>query len=126
MKPWIRRALSVIVGLGLGWYVAGLAPTFLQAKETPVEARQDQGEQSLASQSADGHSSPAAMLVPAHDDVKWFGTMAGAAAGLFVAALVLGIPALRYKSPEPPTASSHDATSNATSNQAHGAAGHGH
>ncbi len=50
------------------------------------------------------HASPAAMLVPQAYEVTWFPPVAFAAAGLFIAALILGIPAKRYATAPPPQA----------------------
>ena len=54
-----------------------------------------------------GHDDDAALaaagqLVPGPGDIPWFRPVLYVAGGLFVAAVVLGIPALKLRGPEPP------------------------
>jgi len=54
-----------------------------------------------------GHDAPhevvsAKLLVPQSGQVPWYRMVIGLAVGLFVAAVVLGVPALKLRGPEPP------------------------
>lgn len=127
MKRLARRTLSVVLGLALGWYIAGMVPG--------VSLAIDASHRSDASEHADHHGpahgdgqvhhaasetdavhgdhdgedhgdhdpafAGAKQLVPHWDDIPWFGPMVWTVVGLFVAAVVLGYPALKLRGPEP-------------------------
>jgi hypothetical protein len=125
MKRFTRRTVGAIVGLCLGWMAAGLAfPT---------------GSLSLAADPSHGHGvkdpgqEAAAKLVP-HNAAgepaspEWFGTVVKLIAGLFVAAIIIGIPALKAKGGDPAGLASADDQAHAHHDD-HGDAdlhGHGH
>ncbi len=128
----ITKKLAVVVfGLALGWYVAGIAPTAgvsladdTQSHPKPHHPPHDlphhgalQGghgqppTHAAADPHHDDHHDPALaaaqLLVPQRGDVGWYRPMLAIAVGLFVAAVVLGIPALKAQRPDP--AADHDA-----------------
>ena len=136
MKRLTRRAAAVIVGLVLGWYVAGIIPVG-QSPVVPAPG----ANYALASSADDAHHDPhddhghaaddslniddtpgaqhgahdehgvdavhdaalaaAGQLVPRPEDITWYRSVLCVAGGLFVAAVVLGIPALKMRGPEP-------------------------
>lgn len=129
MKRFTRRAAAVVVGIVLGWYVAGVvsvgespvaAPgpgaSYAQASDTPPHDAHgdhaDTADEGYGTPDAHGaHDTDAehdaalaaaGQLVPGPQDIPWFRPMLYVAAGLFVAAIVLGIPALKLRGPEVP------------------------
>lgn len=118
MERLTRRTVGVILGLSLGWWVAGLAPHIVpgvgmsfagEAQSTSPSVHtveDDHGDASGA-----GHSGGRAVhLVPRKADAFWYKPVLIAIISLFVAAIVLGIPALRLRGPElPEPADSTDA-----------------
>ncbi|MEX0777276.1 MAG: hypothetical protein WD042_16350 [Phycisphaeraceae bacterium] len=112
MKRWSRRVLAVIVGLSLGWYAAGWMPAAIRAEAVTPHAERQAGGHGTAG--GDAHATaPAKELVPQTEHAAWFGTLLIAIIGLFGAAVVLGIPAMKLRTPEAPepmdTAPAHDA-----------------
>ncbi len=130
MNTITRRSLGILAGLTLGWYAAGLTPglnpsmaqhdTHHDAAPTHDDhAGHDHDAHQPAPAHADtthdaNHHEPiesASLLVPGPGQVDWYRPVLGIIAGLFVAAIVLGIPALKLRGPEPPdpaTAPAHD------------------
>jgi len=126
MERLTRRTVAVILGLSLGWWIAGLAPHFVpgvgmsfagEAQSTSPSVHTVEDDHGDASGS--GHSGGrAGHLVPREADTFWYKPVLIAVISLFVAAIVLGIPALRLRGPEPPesadptdAAHDHDAQS---------------
>jgi hypothetical protein len=120
VKRFARRSLAIVVGLTLGWYAAGF---------------------SSAATSGDPHDAPAgdhdeaaraaAELAPTHEPTPWFRPVVGSAVGLFAAAIVLGIPALKLRGPLPPdpadvhdTHAAHD--THGHQDDSHGGHAHSH
>ncbi len=115
MSRFTRRTLAVVLGLALGWYIAGTAGHLLPgASISLADDPHDQATSGQAhpSESGPGHSNPseadahgpqaARDLVPGANDVPFIRPVVYATAGLFIAAIVLGIPALALRGPEPP------------------------
>jgi len=107
MRRMTRRVIGLAVGLVLGWSAAGYISQGLA------------GDMDLTSKSTaaahgevhDGHGDVAAkaagVLMPATAAAWLLGVCTGAAV-LFVLAVLLGIPALALKAPEPPDPAAHD------------------
>lgn len=105
MRRILFKTFAVVLGLALGWYVAGsmTGPSFAG------DAATGHGETSHVAAGHDPHSgshddaslAAAQMLVPRPGDADWYSTVLKIAAGLFIAAVVLGIPAMKLKGPEP-------------------------
>jgi hypothetical protein len=94
------------MGASLAFEQAGESP-HAQTGRAADQPHSDRG--ALPPSSYEGHldhSSPhendALPLVPKPHDMTWFRAVVWSAAGLFVAAIVLGIPALKLKGEEPP------------------------
>ncbi len=125
MRRSAQRILAVVTGLVLGWYLAGMLPgigaslAVEQAGEPPHAQTSHAADQPLPEHdtkhgtlppSSHGghtdhrspHENDAIHLLPKPHDMTWFRAVVWSAAGLFVAALVLGIPALKLKGEEPP------------------------
>lgn len=86
-------------GLCLGWYFAGLA------LPTATLAYDGHGHVAAAGHGG-GHGDNAAIhaaeaLRPTPDQVRWYPAVVKTAVGLFVAAVILGIPAMKLRGPEP-------------------------
>jgi hypothetical protein len=105
------RMLGVLVGLTLGWYAAGLAfPPGVIASDAHTATNGA----AMVHHDDDPAIAAAAHLVPTdvHGQVAaptWYRGVLSGAAGLFIAAVALGVPVTRLKTP-PPTeraASSH-------------------
>lgn len=101
MKRLTRRTLAIVMGLGLGWWVAGLAPQILPGVEVSF-ADQNEHAHSNEGNSVHGEDSAASELVPEKKHAPFFKPVLGTIVGLFIAAVVLGIPALKLRGPEPP------------------------
>jgi hypothetical protein len=128
MNRLTRRTVSAIAGVVLGWYVAGVVPTsgpltlaspsmaedthHAPAGHTPSGA-EGHGLTAPDSHSNDHDGSDPALaaanlLVPQAEDIRWYKPVLIAIVGLFVAAVVLGIPALKLRGPEPPDPAADD------------------
>lgn len=95
------RLTAIAAGLALGWYAAGLAfpPSVIAAD--PHAAAGSHGE---AHHDADAAIASATHLVPTGVEghaaaPTWYRGVVGGAAALFVAAVVLGVPAAKLKTP---------------------------
>lgn len=116
MNRNIRRVVTVIIGLGLGWYVAGVAPLFDNSFAGGDQNHHQESGQGASDVSHDGgHEDDAGLLaarqlVPKPEDITWYPAVLIIAAGLWIAALVFGIPASKLRVPEPaePDDHSHD------------------
>ncbi len=128
MKRITRRMVAGAIGLVVGWHAAGLVSvlgpgvSFASdaqhgASDVPEAANghgdsggkhADQGASAGHASSVGGHDeydaayAAAQQLVPRPEDVSWYGCVVRVIAGLFVAAVVLGIPALKLRGPELP------------------------
>ena len=109
MRRLPRRLVGIVLGLCLGWYAAGVigpGGTGL-ASDTETAASAD-GHASSDHSSTHHEDNPAAALLPRADSIRWLRPVLYAALGLFVAAVVLGIPALMLKGPDAPEPDPHD------------------
>jgi hypothetical protein len=136
---WTRRAAAVLVGLTLGWYAAGVAqpplagkalasqpappPTVAPPAATPdAHAAVVQADHVALDHAATAHSDAGALaagqLVPAALDAQghahaalpaWFNGTIALAGGLFLAALVIGLPIVLRAASTPPPAVAADA-----------------
>lgn len=128
MKRMTRRSLAILLGLTLGWYAAGLMPG------TSVTMAADGGTSTHKSDEHHDHDhdadhAPAAtMLSVGPSQSPWLSSVLTAAAGLFAAAIVLGIPAMKLRGPEPVEPADHaDDHHHDHGHDGHGAhGGHGH
>ncbi|MCC6579354.1 MAG: hypothetical protein IT440_02870 [Phycisphaeraceae bacterium] len=112
MNKWLRRTLGMGLGLVLGWQVAGMAtgtgswsrPLSQPVAMAETEQHHEAGTKAEAShathESGEAGHHAVAMLVPAADDIRWYPCVLTAAAALFAAAVVLGVPAMALKGPE--------------------------
>ena len=108
-----RRTIAVIVALVVGWLAAGYWAHWLPGTATfavdTAEQEQAEADDPGASDpsSEGGHAADA--LVPAPGDARFMRPVLIAAGALFLAAIVLGIPALVMRGPDPPDpAEAHD------------------
>ncbi len=128
MKRVIRRTLGIIVGLMLGWWFAGVA---MQTSDPWLGVSYGAGvgdetdpNKAIYEYSAGEHAQPhhdtghgaghkgdhhdqgvaaAELLMPGSlEQVCWYRPVVTTTGGLFIAAVVLGIPALALRGPEPP------------------------
>ncbi len=110
MKRFTKRIfakLAVLMALGLGWYAAGFMPmgTASFAGEQQGGAHHDEA----ASHPGEHDAGKAAeQLVPTRSDIPWLRPVMTGVVVLFAAAVVLGIPAMALKGPEPPEPAEHD------------------
>ncbi len=106
------RLTAIAAGLALGWHAAGLAfPPGAVAADTYAPAS-SHGE---THHDADAAVASATQLVPTGADghaaaPTWYRGVVGGAAGLFVAAVVLGVPAAKLKTSPPPQPANSTAT----------------
>ena len=120
IRRFCRRGLATLLGLWLGWQVAGVAfnqlPSATYADEAPRDAASassaPQGPRRHATESQDhdghGHSPAAQQLVPGDGQTDWYGSVIWGAIALFAAAVLIGVPLLRLLPPEPQPAGGHD------------------
>ena len=132
MKRTLRRIVTIIVGLSLGWYAAGLLPSDFSAVEVGYASQESQDHDASPSAPADAHEpdhtdaaeldghgatsagedhdQPAAAPNLALDEEpNWYRPVLWGVGILFIAAIVLGVPAMRLRGPEPPDpADQHD------------------
>ena len=106
MRVLRRRTVGVLIGLCLGWWGAGLAGPYLSSTAASVagaSAAQPAHEGGI--DHGEGHGDATAALVPgAHERLQlgWYRWVLWSALGLFVAAIVLGIPSLALRGPDLP------------------------
>ncbi len=121
MKRWRRRLAGIVVGLSLGYVVAGWW-TALPATAAQTEAHHDAPAASHpdhSEHSKDAHA--ATLLSPEGEHLAFVSPVLLTAAGLFVAAVVLGVPALRFRGelPPDPADAHHDDHAHDHAHQAH-------
>lgn len=102
MRRMTRRVIGLAVGLVLGWSAAGyisqgVAGDMDLTSKSTAAVHDDHG---------DAAADAAGKLVPA--ETAWFSGVGTGAVVLFVLAVLLGIPALALKAPEPPDPAAHD------------------
>jgi hypothetical protein len=100
-KKWLRRVLAVGCGLALGWMAGGSWPTLSTGVAASPGAPVSQPVTADASAAghragdvtgeASGGTAGAGQLVPAAGTTPWLGPVLWTAAGLFVAAAVVGL-----------------------------------
>ena len=99
-----RRTAATLLGLALGWWIAGMVPTHIPGVAISL-AGETKGHDSDADQ-ADSHGrtghGAAQTLIPKQEDVPWFKPVLMAIVCLFGAALLFGSIALKLHGPEPP------------------------
>lgn len=113
MKRYFRRSFSILVGLALGWAVAGMM--FGESVSLAEEGRHaahvehadaDHGHEHHEGDVHGDESDPAAqaadLLVPSASGITWYGTVLGIAGGLFLVAIPLGYFAMKLSGPESP------------------------
>lgn len=102
MKRWTLKLLGIVLGMSIGWMAAG----WMTRDTLASDHRADHP--SLEHADDKPHDDPGAAglaaLVPQADDVPWLGPMLTALVGLFAAAVVIGIPSLKYQTPVSPQA----------------------
>lgn len=127
MNRITRRTIAAAGGLCLGWFAAGYIPaltaTHLHAEDRPhhetevtdhASATNDHAapdtdhRATAAAHHADPGRDAANLLVPANEDVGWYRPMLFTIGGLFAAAVLIGVPMMKLKAPEP-AAAAHDA-----------------
>ena len=103
MKRMSRRLIAVMLGLALGWYSAALlrveTASFASGEHAGAAA---DAHGTAADHGADGAGHAAEALVPQGDRIPWLGAVRNGVIALFVAAVVIGIPVMKLKGPEPP------------------------
>lgn len=131
MKRLTRRTLGAVLGLILGWLAAGLVYP-VGSVSLAADAPHAENDAHHDDHAHGHHDTYATKLVP-HDaeghaaTPDWFGTVIKLIAALFVAAIVIGIPALRAKGGDPAgLASAHDQSHAHHDDHAHGDDGHSH
>ena len=106
MRRTLRRFWAITLGLALGWYAAGLLPGDFDSPPQAIAA----GSASSSGAAADGKSkapdpgeAAAAKLTPESlpQQAPFFSAVVFGTVGLFVAAVVLGVPALALKGEDP-------------------------
>lgn len=117
MKRIFRRSFSILVGLILGWTVAGmmLGESVSLAEEghdvTHAErSHAGHGHDDHVDQHEGGHgghekdlaADAAGLLIPQASDMTWYGTVLGLVGGFFLAAGLLGYPVTKMGGQEPP------------------------
>ena len=119
MKRLCRRSISILIGLVLGWMVAGMmmgesvslaeeGHHVEHAADSDADTGHGHDDHADHHESAhDGHENDlaaqaAASLVPKETDIAWYGTVLVLAGGLFLAAILLGYPVMKLSGPEPP------------------------
>jgi len=107
MKRKALRLMGILFGAWLGLYVGGLWGNNVIVAESGQDHHGH--DHSADSSDHDGHdhgdhSGPHAadLLKPGENDAPWYSSVLVIAGGLFVAAVLLGIPAMKLKGPEPP------------------------
>jgi hypothetical protein len=128
MKRMTRRMIGAVIGLSLGWYVYGVVDPILTGKPSfghedkaahqaapgsaPGSAPAEPGKHAPAAgerPAQEGEAHAAQHLVPADGDAPFMGAVVWGTVALFSAGIVLGIPALALRGPEPPDpAAQHD------------------
>jgi len=132
MKRWIRKTLTIGLGLTLGWWAAGCLPNASHANEAAHEAGEPHPTTAVTNHEtpagetheADAGQIAAAQLVPQTSDTLWLKPVLGIAGGLFLAALVIGLPLAKLKRPASATHDAHAAHDATTGG--HSAGGHAH
>ena len=109
MRRWTRRVLGLIVGFGLGWYVAGYLPmdtaSFASQAEHGHGAADHASTKSHAGGVDHGHdqgTDAARTLTPTNTEIPWLIPVRNGIIALFVLAVVLGWSVLKLKAPDPP------------------------
>lgn len=102
MNRYLRRMTGVILGLTLGWLAAGWVlansepPASLTHSTQPVGGLLDPRHIEVS----DKGLAAADQLVPT-ENTSWYRPVVGIAIGLFLAAILLGIPSMKMRGPEP-------------------------
>jgi len=124
MNRLSRRVAGAAIGLMLGWWLAGMwgelntAMPTLAAEEghtQPHDAADAHAHGSTAHDTdhGDGHAHEAYAdpnYVPGEGQTDWYPPVLWAAGGLFIAAIIIGVPMSKLRAPEPATTpASHDA-----------------
>lgn len=115
MKMKLFRTVGIVLALCMGWYAAGLQDSRASG-DGHDHSKHGHTQNDAASNTAGddhhaGHAGDAAKLLkPQPGDAPWYSSMLLIAGGLFVAAIVIGYPAMKIKGPEPadPADDHHD------------------
>ena len=111
MKRFSRRLVGALIGLALGWWLAGVWGDYWAGVHT-LHAENAPGQTHAAEQAHEeqheAHADP--NFVPGEGQTDWYRSVVLAAAGLFIAAVLIGLPVSRLRREAPPEpAPSHDA-----------------
>ena len=108
MRRFMRRVIVITIGLMLGWNAAGFVS---QGLAGDTAASQDSGHGAVEGHDEHGSGAAAiaaAQLVPDPGQVGWFPAVRTGAVLFFVMAVLIGVPALLLKAPDPPDPAAHD------------------
>lgn len=106
MRRMTRRVIGLAVGLVLGWSAAGYISQGLAGDMGLTSKSTVAAHAAVHDDHGDAAAHAAGMLVPAA--AAWFPAVCTGTVVLFVLAVLLGVPALALKAPEPPDPAAHD------------------
>ncbi len=93
MSQFRRRTMVIVLGLFIGWYVSGVMTPYLPGI----------GTSSSGAVSDSGYESdPQANLLVPNSEIPWLRPVLWSVGGLFVAAIIFGIPVIIFRAPDPP------------------------
>lgn len=107
MRRFTRRAIVMTIGLVMGWSAAGFVSQGL-AGDTVSPSAAEGGSSDHGGHGKSEAADAAAQLVPTVGQMRWFPAVRTGAVMLFVLAVLLGVPALLLKAPDPPDPAAHD------------------
>lgn len=106
MRRMTRRVIGLAVGLVLGWSAAGYISQGVAGDMDLTSKSTAAAHGAVHDDHGDAAADAAGKLVPA--EAAWFSGVGTGAVVLFVLAVLLGVPALALKAPEPPDPAAHD------------------
>ena len=106
MNRFTRRTLGIGMGLCIGWYMAGLVGFADASAEHGAD--QTQADKSADHGSAhDKRPNPALALRTNPKSAVWLAPVRNGIIALFGLAIILGIPTLKLRGPDPPDPAEH-------------------